>query len=265
MTKLQLSAVGLTTLMFLLLYFGFDNKDKKQKQIDQRRSLIAESTDIKSLLKAAKDELTTTQRANLLVLETAFREAPSDSARIKAEEKLSGWWYNQGHPAIAGYHAEQIAEAVGSEAAWSIAGTTFAICQQRIQEEKVRSYCTQHAVKAFENAISLDPAEIAYQVNLALTYAEAPPQDNPMKGILMLVELNKRHPENVLVLTNLGRLALQTRQFEKATERLQKAVQLDPENASANCLLAKAFQALGQEAEAKKYEEKCQSLAASSK
>ena len=263
MTKLQLSVVAFSTILFLGLYFGFDIKDRTQKEVEQRRSLIAESTDISTLLNEAKEDLTASQSATLVALETAVREATSDSIRIKAQEKLSGWWYDQGQPAIAGFHAEQIAELVGSEEAWSIAGTTFAICQQRSQDEKVRSYCSQHAVKAFENAISLNPSGLANQVNLALTYTEAPPKDNPMKGILMLVELNKRYPENVLVLTNLGRLAIQTGQFAKAVERLQKAVELEPENVVANCLYAKALDGAGQRPLAEEYQKKCQSLTTS--
>jgi cytochrome c-type biogenesis protein CcmH/NrfG len=106
------------------------------------------------------------------------------------------------------------------------------------KEEKVIEFCANRAIQAFENAISLDPSDITNKVNLAVCYAERPPQNNPMKGILMLIDLNKKHPENVPTLSTLGRLGIQTGQFEKAVARLELALQIEPKNIKVNCLLA---------------------------
>jgi uncharacterized protein HemY len=93
-----------------------------------------------------------------------------------------------------------------------------------------------------------------------LIYAENPPQDNPMKGILMLLDLNKKFPENVGVLVNLGRLGLKTAQFEKAAQRLEKVIVLEPDNRSANCLLIEAYEGLGQKEKVLFYQNKCEAL-----
>jgi len=95
------------------------------------------------------------------------------------------------------------------------------------------------------------------KVNLALCYVEYPLQDNPMKGILMLVDLNKNNPDNSLVLTNLGRLAIQTRQYDKAIERLGRVVELDPKNRNANCLLAQAYGEMGNQEKTDFYLNRC--------
>ncbi|MEL6867343.1 MAG: tetratricopeptide repeat protein, partial [Bacteroidota bacterium] len=139
-------------------------------------------------------------------------------------------------------------------------GTTYAIGVQRISDERIRKYCTGRAVQAFESAISLEPDNLSHRVNLALCYTEDPPQDNPMKGILMLVDLNKQHPENVLVLSNLARLAMKTGQFDKAVERLQQALAVEPENVRVNCMLAQAFESAGKAAEAAPFQQKCVEL-----
>ena len=80
-------------------------------------------------------------------------------------------------------------------------------------------------------------SDIDNEVNLALTYVEVPLEDNPMKGILMLRELNENHPENVTVIMQLARLSLQTGQFDKAVERLEKVIELRPSSANAYCCL----------------------------
>src|SRR5690606_5723955 len=105
-----------------------------------------------------------------------------------------------------------------------------------------------------------NPSNLQHQVNLALVYTENPPSENPMKGILMLVNLNKQEPENVMVLNQLGRLAIKTGQFEKAIERLSKAIELEPDNLASNCLLAKAYQGTGDQAKASKYQTQCEQL-----
>ena len=115
-------------------------------------------------------------------------------------------------------------------------------------------------VMAFENAISINPDNIAHKVNLALCYAERPPVDNPMKGVLMLVELNKSAPKNVLVLNTLARLAIRTGQYDRAIERLSTAIEEEPNNEKSICLLAQAYEAKGDTENASVFKQRCQSI-----
>ena len=73
----------------------------------------------------------------------------------------------------------------------------------------------------------------------------------------MLREYNQQEPENVLVLTTLARLAIQTNQLEKAIERLNTAIGVEPDNVKANCLLVQAYDRLGNKEKAAQYAAKC--------
>lgn len=245
---------------FFVLWLGFDTKPGKQKAVEERRALAATSTDISALLNEALKSITTQESAKVLALEDELDAASSDSVKIEVYKRLSSTWYDANQPAIAGFYAEKLAGLAKTEEAWSIAGTTYSICLQREQSEKVKSYCSQHAIQALENAASLNPSNLQHKVNLALIYTEVPPKDNPMKGILMLVDMNKRYPENVLVLTQLGRLALKTSQYKKAAQRLQQAIAIEPGNQAANCLLADAFAGLGDASKAEAARKKCEEL-----
>ncbi|MBK8490732.1 MAG: tetratricopeptide repeat protein [Saprospirales bacterium] len=79
-----------------------------------------------------------------------------------------------------------------------------------------------------------------------------------MKGILRLRELDQPYPENPSVLYQLGRLAVQTGQWERAIERLDKVVEFNPENRNAWCLLAKANQETGNQDRASFCQAQCQ-------
>ena len=244
--------------LFVVLYFVFDTKPPEQKEVEKARSLTSEMTDIASLLKEAKDTLSPAMLSTVHAFEERVKEAGSDSAQVKVYEEMAGLWYDLGRPDLSGYYAMQIAEKVKTEEAWSIAGTTFTICLQTQDNPKVLDYCSNRAVESFEGAISLNPENLNHRVNLALAYTEYPPKDNPMQGILMLVDLNKKYPENTLVLENLGRLAIKTGQFEKAKERLEKAYSLSPDNLKVICLLAQTYESLGDAEKASEFISRCQ-------
>ncbi len=257
MTKLQIVVVSSMILLFAGMYFGLDIKPKEQKAIEKSRAIEAESTDINALLEDAKSELSAEKSTLILSIETKLNKAQTDSAKVETLKEISGAWYRMDRIDIAGFYAQSVAEIENSDESWGIAGTTYTIGAQRAKEEKVKQFCFGRAIKAFENAISLNPSNTTHKVNLAVCYAENPLPDNPMKGILMLRDLNEKEPENVLILTTLGRFAIQTGQYDKAIERLRKAVEIEPKNIKANCLLSQAYRGTGDNEKADNYAKFC--------
>lgn len=260
MNKMQLTLLAGSVLLLLGLFFGVNTKPSNHKIVEQKRLLTAESTDISSLLIEAKPLLTKKQSAFILSLEQQVSDAQADTTRIAAYKALASKWYEYNRADISGVYAEEVATLEKTEMAWSIAGTTFLLGARQAKEEKNKRFCADKAVRAFENAISINPENIKNKVNLATCYAENPPKENPMKGVMMLLDLNKSNPESVPVLVSLGRFGIQTGQFEKAKERLTKAIQLDASHQKAHCLLAEALKGLGQTAAAAAAQEKCKLL-----
>jgi tetratricopeptide (TPR) repeat protein len=257
MTKSQIATVGASVLLLLVLYIGCDTKPRKMKDVEKSRSLVIESTDINVLLQEAKDSIKPSELALITTLEDELAAQPTDTGKVTVLKRLSGQWFDLERPALSGYYAEQVAELTSTEGSWSIAGTTYAIAVQRGGSQRIRDYATGRAVKAFENAISINPKELGYKLNLALLYTDNPPADNPMKGILMILDLNKANPDNPDILMNLGRLAIRTNQLDKAVERLERALTLDPTLVPAICMLSQAYAGLGQMDKAKSYEQRC--------
>jgi len=254
MTRLQWIVVVIFLLLFAILYFGFDVRTNKQRQATESRTV--ESTDATILIREAKQDLSVEQLSSVRILEQSLQLLEEDSLKTNTFKELSSLWYKLQHPSIAGYYAEKVALVEDTEAAWSIAGTTFAICVQRMGENKVRQYCTSRAFKAFENAISINPSNIQNQVNLALTHLET---QNPMMGIQMLRELNQKHPENVLVLMTLGKQAVRTNQLELASERFLRILEIESNNKEAACALVDIYNRLNQTDKIEKFMQTCQS------
>jgi tetratricopeptide (TPR) repeat protein len=259
MTKTQSILIGASIAVFAILYFGCDTTTKKQQDLEKSRSINIESTSISNLLVEANKSLNPKQKSIVDALHLDLDKVGTDTVmRVQILKSLSGAWYELGYPAIAGSYAQDVATFTKDEEAWSLTGTTYALCVKNAGENvKEKEFCSKRAVQAFEKAISINPSNLDNRVNLAICYVDNPIPDNPMQGILMLREMNKEHPNNVTVLNQLGKLAIQTNQIDKALTRLENAIQLEPENKITICLLADAYTASGNKAKAEEYSNKC--------
>jgi tetratricopeptide (TPR) repeat protein len=257
MTKTQLAAIVAALILFCGLYFGFDRKPATRQTVDRSRELQGEATTLETLLGAARPRLSAEQAAAVGALEQQLGAANTDAQRSEALRQLSGRWYDTGELAVAGGYAEQVARLENTDTAWSVAGATYYHALVQAKEPLVRDFAAQHAVKAFESAASLNPANPEHRVNLALVYAEAPPPDNPMQAVLLLRDLEAKYPEAPAVYNALGRLAIKTGQWARAVERLEKAYALDPANPNTPCLLARAYEGAGNADKASEFAQRC--------
>jgi tetratricopeptide (TPR) repeat protein len=243
--------------LFCLIYFFGKTKSSEQQLLEKSRSENIESTGIQNLLTDARTNLDESQIQMINAFTTDIDKTAVDSLKVPKLKQLSGTWYSMGYPAIAGFYAEKIAEIENDENSWSMAGTTYGICVKNTEDPKVKDFCSKRSRNAFESAISFNPENVDNKINLAISYVDNPLQENPMKGILMLRELSESSPQHPGVSRQLGRLAIQTGQFEKAVERLTQSFELDGENKETNCLLVQAYEALGDMQNAERFKIKC--------
>lgn len=246
--------------LFLFVYIGFDTKSQKHLLEEKSRALNMESTNVSILIRNAKESLADVDNARISNLESELQNGEDASQIIEINERLASTWFELSYPEISGHFASEIAKELNTEESWAIAGTTFAYGLRKESDQKTKDYSYAKAKEAFENAISINPDNIDHRINVALINTDHPPANNPMKGILQLVDLNEKHPNNVKVLNHLGRLAIQTNQFDKAIERFGQVIEQDPENLQANCLIIEAYEGKGMTKEALVYRTKCENL-----
>jgi predicted Zn-dependent protease len=259
-TRLQVAVLLGAATFFSVLYFGCPTKSPKQKSAEISRQLSNDGADMESMIPALREKLPAALHDNIEAIEKKLAAATADTSKNRLLKQISGAWFRAERPDVAGFYAEKVAEMEKTEESWSIAGSTYFFGVQGGKDETMKTTCTARAIKSFENAASLNPKNTANKVQLALCYVENPPKDNPMKGILLLRDLNEQDPNNVQVLNTLGRLAIKTGQFDKAIERLGKAVSLEPKSMMSNCLLADAYNGKGDAPNANKYGAICKKL-----
>lgn len=243
--------------LILMMFFFLPTKNEEQKAVEKSRALSFEKISIPVLLKEARASLSDEER---VYLDELGGHESDDSLKVINLKELSKEWFGRGHWILAGHYAQEVAQVNEKAESWGIAGSTFALGMQRYEEEDEAIFCRDKAIDCFEKAISLAPDEMEYRVNLAVCYAEKPEADNPMQGIMMLLDLDRNHPDQPKVLNTLAYYGLKTGQMEKAQGRLEKVLALDDNNQRANCLMARLLKEKGEIDKSIAFEKKCNSL-----
>lgn len=257
MNKAQIWSLFAALALFLGLYFGLDASPDKHRKMEPSSSMPADEISFEGLLENAKSALQAEQLEILSALDRQLETATNDKEKAFALKDISAFWYKNIQLPLAGSYAEEVASIEKADSSWSVAGGTYFTALVSAQDPGIRGYCAKHAVTAFENAALLAPEKIEHQVNLALVWAEDPPPNNPMQAVLMLRDLESKHPENPSVYNALGRLAIKTGQWQRAIERLEKSWNLNKNNPNTPCLLARAYQGIGNTTKATEFSGLC--------
>ena len=98
----------------------------------------------------------------------------------------------------------------------------------------------QEARKAFEKAVELDPTDLDVKVDLGVCMIESAQimGTPPMEGIGILKSVEQQDPNNIKALINLGYFSIRSGQFDKAQERFDQVLKIDPKYADAYLYLA---------------------------
>jgi len=90
----------------------------------------------------------------------------------------------------------------------------------------------------YEKVLSKNPKLYTAKANMAMTFVATP---TPMKGITLLREIIAEDPKNELALLNLGLLAIQSKQYDKAVSRFDTLLKVNPNHIEAKLYLAESL------------------------
>ena len=115
---------------------------------------------------------------------------------------------------------------------------------------KQRQEYSDMARKLYQELIEESPEDLSLQNKLAMTYMAG---TSPMEGIALLRKIIEKDPENAEALLNLGILAIQTNQYDRAEEHLTKLVEYHPEHWQGHLMLGAAMLEHGHKEEARQH------------
>ncbi len=238
MTNKYWLSILIPVALLCVLYFGFDTVSPENKKLIEASSLETVYINKQLELQKAMGELPDEALRKVERLNADYRSTDDNLMRADLLKEIASFWYAQKNYLLSGLYAEEVALIEESDTAWGIAGTTFLYGLQQTNDADSKHLLFEKSIEMLENAISINPSALDYRINMANVYIANPPQENPMKGILMLRELNESQPESTQVLARLAELSITTAQFDNAKKRLFEAINIDPDNRRIICLLA---------------------------
>ena len=219
-----------------------------------------------SVLYYAKQTLPQNQVASLAQLENSITRGDVASQKLHLMHQLARFWVDSGRASspMAWYpYAWYTAEAArleNSEKSLSFAARLFLDQLGREEDHRIKHWETEQATDLFERSLKLNPTNDSAKVGLGATILYG--GHEPMKGISLIREVVERDSTNVFAQLTLGEASLMSGQLDKAVQRFQTVVQLQPANLQAILLLADTYERMHQMDEAAKMYKKALPLVA---
>ncbi len=256
MQKGQIALGVVTIILALALYFGGKTVVKKE----QTATVSTGSFSFEQYEEQQTAKLLPAEKSQLAAITEALKAVkPADTTTFKKLYlQTSDFWKNLNNPALGAYYFYQFAKVEGTKVAMENAGDVLVSAYKSTEDSVILNNLITFALRSYEDAVLKDGNDVDLKIKLADAYVQG--SQEPMKGIGILRQLSDSLPDNVPVLLALGRLSIQSGQYDKAKERLQKILQLEPQNTEALYFLAITEAQLGHDDEAIRLFEMCKLL-----
>ena len=253
MKKQQLILVGSGVVFLCLIYFFGKTIPPKKNPGAVAAAASPKEISFNTILEASKKQLTPAQQAQVAQLETAVVRGDVKEQQIKVYKQLADFWRDSAHLLLPyGYYSAEAAKLENSQKSLTFAAQFFLEGIRRQDNPELQRWMGIEAKELFEKALQIAPDNDSLKIGLGSCYLLAGISDSPMEGIMKIREVAERDPENMYAQFMLGLGGMISGQFDKASERLLKVVQHQPDNVEAILMLAEAYERQNDKASAVK-------------
>lgn len=244
---LRMLLIAGTILLSVAIFFAPGQLNRKSEgPAEKSTGGTAEGFNPEALLRSAVGSLDTTQAANLRFLEDALkRNGAKDTASL---DGLGRFWDRNGIPAAAAIWFERKAEIVKSEQSYLDAAYRYFDAFRMVNDTTVRAEMVSRSIANYEAVLRINPKNLNAKTDLGACYADG--TNEPMKGIMLLREVVTENPEHEMAQFNLGMLSVKSGQLDKAVERFNKVLEINPGRVEVNFYLGQVYLQKGDTAKA---------------
>ena len=209
---------------------------------------VVENDQLQEVSKAEQHsfEMPVEVQAQLLELRSALKSENNFDKKANFADALARVYLDYGVLDSAVSYAEMI-NGWFSEPSLQVAEIYFKAFERSSSSEKGISYA-QRAREILQILSDKDPEDLFLKNRLAMTLVAS---ENPMSGINMLREIVSQDEDNRQALLSLGLLSIQSGQFDRAKERFEKLISLDPLDHESKLYLAVSMMETNQQSQAR--------------
>jgi tetratricopeptide (TPR) repeat protein len=260
--KAQWITIGIGVLIVAALFlFGRTGPYKsgvaKSFQSTSQSELTADS-----ILSHAKENLTPTQIQWMNDLEQSVIRGDVKKQKLDVFHQLAHFWKDSARSfePYAWYEAEA-ARLENSEKSLTFAAHLILENLRNEESDQLKRWKALQAKDLFERSLRINDKNDSAIVGLGACYIFGNIADNPMEGILKVRQVVEKDSTNVFAQMTLGQGSLLSGQYDRAIERFEKVLALQPVNLEAILLMAEVFERKEDKANAIKWYSKALPLA----
>ncbi|HQV98839.1 MAG TPA: tetratricopeptide repeat protein [Bacteroidia bacterium] len=202
---------------------------------------------IEDQITEVKGRLKEEEKNQIVSFEDLLKKNPDDK---QIQDSLGKLWDRFQTPQISSYYYEEIAKSESTEQNWINAAFRYFDAFKMTGDSLKRVFFVNKAIDCYKKVIEINPKNYDAKTDLGVCYAEG--TSNPMQGILMLREVVQEAPKHVMAQYNLGVLSVKSGQLDKAVDRFENVLAIDPTIEDARFLLGKTYMQMGNNASALK-------------
>lgn len=216
------------------------------------------SASFDSILTASRRRLPKAAADSVNAMENQLA-AMRDSVRMAVVfEKIAGVWERNTFAHVGAWYRAKAAKLENSEKKLTFAGQNFLGLMESEQSPSVHAWDAAEAIGCLEQSLKINPDNEDTKLALAAGYIQG--TGEPMRGVQILLAIVKEKPNDIPANMLLGRMAIESAQWDKAVIRFETILKLEPENKEALYFAAKAYEGKGDKRKAIELLEKCKKL-----
>jgi tetratricopeptide (TPR) repeat protein len=211
-----------------------------------------------SVFAASKQQLSKVAADSVKAIENELTAMRDSSRMAVVFTRLSGIWARNNQLPMAAYYKARAAKLENSEKSLTFAGQFFLQLMETENSPAVQKWEAMEAAACLEQSLKIDPNSEDAKLALATSYIEG--TGEPMKGVQILLAITREKPDDVPANMLLGRMSIQSGQFDKAVGRFETVLKKEPANTEAMYFEAQAYEGKGDKQKAIELLEKCKRI-----
>ena len=244
-TRIILLVIAAILLTYLIYRLPIANTNAKKSDSIDKVEEVAIPLDWEKFIDSASSGLLPEQISQL----RAVTEKPNFEKDIVAIDTVAMMWEQFNYPGIAAHYKEKIAQQQPNEKNCLAAAFRYFDAFKIATDETERKAMVDAAILNYKKVIEYNPENLNAKTDLGVLYAEG--TSDPMAGIMLLREVVAKDPKHENTQMNLGLLSLKSNQNDKAIERFENVLQINPARLEMYVYKAYAYVAMKDTSKAK--------------
>lgn len=245
---LIIASIALVAALYFLPKAVVENDSQLQSGTDEKSPTVTSGNPHNETPQALRKDINRLRARYLSPL-------PEEKNAIFADS-LAGLYREAGLFDSAAWFAERAATFFKTDESLLKAGDAFYEAYTFALDAGKQKALADKTRELYEQVLNKQPGNLEVKTKMAMTYLSS----TPMKGVSMLREVLAEDPKNELALFNMGMLSIQSTQYSRAVEWLEKLIAVNNKHLQGNLLLGVAYMNSGNKEKARQQFEKVKTM-----